>query len=166
MSKARSDEEQELHAFQDGELSAWRRWRVSRRLVHDDRARLDLASIAELGALLREEAGRVGEPDLWAAIRAQLPYARRPIADGVPLPGLDGRRSAPAWLGAVLATAVVACVMATGWLPGDAPPVASVRWLDAKGKPVMVLRDDPEATIIWVIHKPKPATEEASGEMA
>jgi hypothetical protein len=37
--------------------------------------------------------------------------------------------------------------------------VASVRWLDAKGKPVMVLRDDRKATIIWVIQKPKQTTE-------
>jgi hypothetical protein len=48
--------------------------------------------------------------------------------------------------------------MATSWFPGDAPSVASVRWLDSKGKPVMVLRDDPEATIIWVIQKPKQTT--------
>jgi hypothetical protein len=33
-----------------------------------------------------------------------------------------------------------------------------VRWLDSKGKPVMVLRDDLEATIIWVIQKPKRTT--------
>ena len=65
---------------------------------------------------------------------------------------------APAWLGAALATAVVAAVMATGLLPGDAPPVASVRWLDSKGKPVMVLRDDRKATIIWVLQKPKQTT--------
>ena len=73
---------------------------------------------------------------------------------------------APAWVGAALATAVVALVVATGALSGDAPPVASVRWLDAKGKPVMVLRDDRKATIIWVIQKPKQTTAGARDAVA
>jgi len=162
--RSHHDETRELHAFQDGELSPWRRWRIARRLSRDARARRELASIAELGALLREQADTLGEPDLWESIRARLPYAAKPAAMSTPLPEPVGW--APAWLGAALATAVVACVMATGWLPGDAPSVASVRWLDSKGKPVMVLRDDRKATIIWVIQKPKQTTEGARGAVA
>ena len=44
--------------------------------------------------------------------------------------------------------------MASGVLSGDAAPVGSVRWIDANRKPVMVLQDDRDATIIWVIEKP------------
>jgi anti-sigma factor RsiW len=148
---------QELHAFRDGELSAWRRWRVARRLVHEPHLRQELAALDELSALLREQAASVAEPDLWEGIRARLPYAERPAPLEGPL--REPAPRAPAWLGAALATAVVALVVATGFVSGDAPSVASVRWLDAKGKPVMVLRDDRKATIIWVIQKPKQQTQ-------
>lgn len=163
--KFRSD--QELHAFRDGELSAWRRWRVARRLARDPRARRELAALDELGALLREQAAGVPGPDLWEGIRARLPWAERPLpaspSEARPRvePLHEPAPRAPAWLGAVLATAVVALVVATGYVSGDAPSVASVRWLDGKGKPVMVLRDDVEATIIWVIQKPKQQTQGA-----
>jgi anti-sigma factor RsiW len=158
MSETPRTHTQELSAFRDGELSAWRRWRVARRLARDPRARHELASLDELGALLREQAASVAEPDLWEGIRARLPHAERPAPLSEPLRRPVPR--APAWLGAALATAVVALVVATGFVSGDAPPVASVRWLDAKGKPVMVLRDDRKATIIWVIQKPKQQTQE------
>jgi len=165
MSEARQREAQELHAYQDRELPLWRRFFVARRLARDARARRELASIAQLGALLREQAANAREPDLWESIRARLPYVERPAATNSVLPRQDAAPWAPAWLGAALATAVVAAVMATGLLPGDAPSVASVRWLDSKGKPVMVLRDDRKATIIWVIQKPKQTTEGAHGEV-
>jgi hypothetical protein len=48
--------------------------------------------------------------------------------------------------------------MASGMLSGDAAPVGSLRWLDSKGKPVIVLQDDRDATIIWVLEKPPQAT--------
>jgi anti-sigma factor RsiW len=157
MSETPRTDTQELYAFRDGELSRWRRWRVARRLARDPRARRELAALDELGALLREQSASVAEPDLWEAIRARLPYAERPAPLVEPLRSPAPR--APAWLGAALATAVVALVVATGFMAGDPPSVASLRWLDAKGKPVMVLRDDRKATIIWVIQKPKQATE-------
>jgi anti-sigma factor RsiW len=164
MSETPRTETQELHAFRDGELSAWRRWRVARRLARDPRARRELASLDELGALLREQAAKVAAPDLWEGIRARLPYAERPAPLSEPLRQPAPR--APAWLGAALASAVVALVVATGFVSGDAPAVASVRWLDAKGKPVMVLRDDRKATIIWVIQKPKQQTQEVRDVVA
>jgi anti-sigma factor RsiW len=157
MMSEESRSQQELHAFRDGELSGWRRWRVARRLARDPRARRELAALDSLGALLREQAVSVAEPDLWEGIRARLPYAERPAPLAAPLRERPPR--APAWLGAVLATAVVALVVATGYVAGDAPSMASVRWLDGKGKPVIVLRDDVEATIIWVIEKPKQQTQ-------
>jgi len=158
MSDSLRREAQELHAFQDGELSRWRRWRVARRLAQDARAQREVDAIAELGALLREQAAAEPTPDLWAGIRAQLPTAPRPAA----LDADDARPSRapwlPAWLGAALAAASVAGVMASGVLSGDAAPVGSLRWLDLNRKPVMVLQDDRDATIIWVLDRPEPAT--------
>jgi anti-sigma factor RsiW len=155
MSDTRRREKQELHAFQDGELPFWRRWRVARRLARDGVAQRELASIVELRALLREQAATLPGPDLWAGVRAQLPTAARPA----PLDADDAWPAQtpwlPAWLGAALAAASVALVMASGMLSGDAAPVGSLRWLDSRGKPVMVLQDDRDATIIWVLQKPK-----------
>jgi anti-sigma factor RsiW len=164
MSEKPASEMQELHAYRDGELSPWRRFWVGRRVGRDPRARRELASLDTLGALLREQAEGVPAPDLWSGIQARLPYAERPAPLREPFRPPAPR--APVWAGAALASAVVALVVATGVLSGDAPVVASVRWLDAKGKPVMVLRDDLEATIIWVIQKPKQATEVLRDAMA
>jgi anti-sigma factor RsiW len=156
MSEKRERERLELAAYHDGELSVFARWRVERRLARDAAARRELASFAELGALLREQAdAEPAAPDLWAGVRAQLATARRPepleADDALPSPS----GWLPAWLGAALAAASVAAVMASGALAGDARPVSSVRWLDGKGKPVMVLQDDRDATIIWVLDEPK-----------
>jgi anti-sigma factor RsiW len=156
MSEDRERERMELEAYHDGELSVFARWRVEKRLAHDAAARRELAALEELGTLLREHASEEpAAPDLWTGIRAQLATARRPEpleADDA-LPSRSGWL--PAWLGAGLAAASVAAVMASGALAGDARPVGSVRWLDGKGKPVMVLQDDRDATIIWVLDTPK-----------
>ena len=155
MSESRKRDREELHAYQDGELPFYRRWRVERRLARDASARREVSSVAELGALLREQAAAQPAPDLWAGVRAQLATAPRPapIEADDSLPARTPWQ--PAWLGAALAAASVAAVMASGVLSGDAAPVGSVRWIDANRKPVMVLQDDRDATIIWVIEKPQ-----------
>jgi anti-sigma factor RsiW len=156
MSDGDRREERELHAYRDGELSAWRRWRVARRVARDARARRELAAVDALGGLLREQASRAGEPDLWEAVRARLATAPWPapllVEDAAP-----ARGAWPGWVGAALAAASVALLMAGGQLAGDAAPVGSLRWLDSKGKPVMVLQDDRDATIIWVFPKSRHA---------
>jgi anti-sigma factor RsiW len=155
MNEERRRAEQALHALADGELPFWKRAFAARRLARDAAAQRELAGISELGALLREQAAALPIPDLWDGIRAQLPTAARPA----PLDADDTRPAAvpwlPGWLGAAIATASVVAVMASGVLTGDAAPVGSLRWLDSKGKPVMVLQDDHVATIIWVLSKPK-----------
>jgi anti-sigma factor RsiW len=156
MTEKRDRERLELDAYHDGELSLLARWRVERRLARDPSARRELASLDELGALLREHASaEPASPDLWNGVRARLATAPRPA----PLEADDALREhtgwLPAWLGAGLAAASVAAVMASGALAGDARPVGSVRWLDGKGKPVMVIQDDRDATIIWVLDEPK-----------
>jgi anti-sigma factor RsiW len=166
MSESRKRDREELHAYQDGELPFYRRWRVERRLARDAAARREVVSVAELGALLREQAAGQPTPDLWASVRARLATAPRPA----PLETEDALPARapwlPAWLGAGLAAAAVAAVMASGMLAGDAAPVGSVRWIDANRKPVMVLKDDRDATIIWVIEKPQETSGGARDAMA
>jgi hypothetical protein len=153
MSDARRREKQDLHAFQDGELPPAALGRGPPRRTGCGRRESWMHCGAP--ALLREQAAALPGPDLWESVRAQLPTAARPAPldadDAVPAvtPWL------PTWLGAAIAVASVAGVMASGVLSGDAAPVGSLRWLDSKGKPVMVLQDDRDATIIWVLQKPE-----------
>jgi hypothetical protein len=101
-----------------------------------------------VGGLLREQAAETPEPDLWPALRDRLP---RPTPAATPRPW-GGLRPAAAWAGAGAAAVAAAVALAIGLSWGDAGPgPASLRWLDTKGKPAMVLQDDREATIIWVL---------------
>jgi hypothetical protein len=64
-------------------------------------------------------------------------------------------RGARAWRWALPAAAVAVAAgfaLTFGIDRGDAPGARSLRWLDAEGKPALVLQDDGEATIIWVVH--------------
>ncbi len=146
-----SRRERRLLAYHDGELSGLSRWWVGRSLRHDASAQEELARWSEVGEALRADAHAEPSVDLWAGISEQL---ESPAA-----------AAAPSWhwrWPELAAGAAVAC-LAIGWwllLPGSGTPsVESIRWLDARGKAVMVLQDDAEATIIWV---PGPDPEELS----
>ena len=148
-------ETQRLHAFHDGELSLPGRLAVRRRLARNPAARRELEALERVGHLVREaQAEAPASPDLWAGIRARLPSPaeverRRPA--GAPARPLGWLRwAAPA--AAAAAAAALALTFALG--RGDAPLGPSVRWLDAEGSPAMVLQDDREATIIWVLESP------------
>ncbi len=141
---------QELYAYHDGELSWWARRRVARRLAHDAAARRELETLSEIGALMHEHAAEAAPVDLWERIRSELPYAKKPTAP--PQPEAAWGLGAPQWIAAGLAAAAITAVLAVGFDPSDAP-AGSVRWLDARGKPAMVLRDDREATIIWLLEE-------------
>jgi hypothetical protein len=148
-----------LETYRDGELSAPARWRVKRLLRRDAGARRVLAELEAIGARLREIDAEAPAPDLWEGIRLRLP-------------ALDGRRAEAqaeaaarrAWLRlpGALALGAAACaaalVLVLAWSgekespaapPAPGPP-GSVRWIDSRGHPMLVLRDDRGGTIIWV----------------
>lgn len=139
------ERQRELEAWLDGELGPWARRRAARRAARDPEARAEAAFWREVRGLLREEAAETPAPDLWPALRARLPAA----------PAREARRPRAAWLGAAAAAAAAAVALAVGLSGGDAAPgPASLRWLDTEGKPAMVLQDDREATIIWLLEGP------------
>lgn len=143
----------ELHAYHDGELGWFARWRVERRLARDPAARAELAGFADLGDLLREGEAAATTPDLWPGLRGQLPTRRAEPTEDPTLEGLGAPRRLgfPAWAPAGLAVAAVAALIAFGIGGGEAPAPHSVRWLDTGGQSAMVLQDDGEATIIWIL---------------
>lgn len=136
----------QLHAYHDGELGRWARWRFERRLARDPDARAELAGLRSLGELLRESEDLAETPDLWSAIRPALP--RRPEVSRAER---DLGGWLPSWAPAGLAAAAVAVMLAVGLGGGDAPDPSSLRWLDTGGRSAAVLQDDGEATIIWIL---------------
>ena len=138
-----------LHAYHDGELGRWSRWRLERRLRRDPRLRGALERIERLGGLLREAAPAAAAPDLWDGIARRLPAAAESA------PGLGW----PVWLrpaSAAAAAAVVAAVAWLAWFEGAAPSGGAVRWIDSGGRPMLVLDAGVEAgvTIIWMLDGP------------
>jgi anti-sigma factor RsiW len=148
--------EETLHAYHDGELSGLARWRFERELRRNPELRHELDTLSALGHMLRDLDSREAAPDLWDAIALELPGAdarRRP-----------SRAEEPAWvsglgwwlkpLGAVAATAAIAMVVVYGGFlrePEASDAGGVVRWIDTGERSVMVLDDDPDTTIIWIL---------------
>jgi anti-sigma factor RsiW len=140
-----------LHAYHDGELGGLGRWRIERRLARDPAARRELARLVELRGAIREVASDPPAPDLWAGIEAGLASvdagveaAARPAAEPAARP----------WL-RPLAAGALAAGIAAAWLvfstPTDPVDGGVVRWLYTRGRPVMVLEQPNDATIIWLL---------------
>lgn len=137
-----------LEAYHDGELRGLARWRLTRLLAQDAELRDELESLGRLGSLLREVDAEQPTPDLWDSLRLRLPAvdARRQEAE-VAAPG-----RVPRWLGAGLAAVAAALALVVGLNLGpQAAAPGSLRWLDSRGNPVLVLQDDRDATIIWLL---------------
>jgi len=148
-----------LHAYADGELSGFARWRFERQLRRSPKLQRDLAELAQIGAWVRDAHADAPGPDLWDRIALRLPAADARRAErAAERPGLGWL----AWPGAV-ASAVVAAVLVAQWLtPATPPRIGIVRWLDSGPRDVMVLEAGPDTTIIWVIGPPgKPSAQVA-----
>jgi anti-sigma factor RsiW len=140
-----------LHAYHDGELRGLARWRFERRLARSPRLQHELRGLAELGELVRRHAAGAGAPDLWDRIALRLPAADARRAEAA------APRRRLSWLppvGAATAALVVAALIAQQWLAPPEPERAGVvRWMDSRGRSVMVLEDDQKdaVTIIWLL---------------
>jgi hypothetical protein len=112
-----------------------------------------------LRAALREAASGATGPDLWPGISARLgaldadldPAGEAGTAAPVRAPALAALRG---WL-RPLAAGALAAAAAMAWLVFSAPTEAVnggvVRWLYTRGRPVMVLDQPDDATIIWML---------------
>jgi anti-sigma factor RsiW len=147
-----------LDGYHDGELGSLERWRVQRHLGGCAACRDELASLAQLGGLVRAAVGRVSEPDMWDAIAQRLPSRR------LERERLGAQRRAPSrrrWLPPLrVGTAAAACAAAFLVTTSDSGHLASlggasgvVRSLYAKERAVMVLEPEnsDDATIIWLM---------------
>ena len=147
-------DERALHAYHDGELRGFARWRFERRLMRSPALQRELRGLAELGVLLRERGAEATGPDLWERIALRLPAADARRAAAAADIGRARRLGWLAPLGAAVATLAVAALVAQQWLaPAALEQAGVVRWMDSRGRNVMVLEDDAgnAATIIWLL---------------
>ena len=144
-----------LHAYHDRELSGFARRRFARRLRRTPRLRRELDSLAALGERLREIDAQGAAPDLWEQIALRLPAIDARKSAAARVKAARGRLS---WLvrpAGALAAAAAAAALAVALLWPEAPEAGRVvRWIDGGGRSVMVLDDDPDTTIIWVLDAP------------
>jgi len=148
--------DERLHAYHDGELSGLSRWRFERELRRSPALRRELAGLRSLGELLRAHDAQATAPDVWDAIALRLPAADARRAEGE---GTETEAGASGWaiwwlkpVGALAASAaVVAMVVFGGFLDEGPTPGGVVRWIDSGDRSVMVLDDQPDTTIIWVL---------------
>jgi negative regulator of sigma E activity len=156
---SRAQRDDWITRYHDGELGRLGRWRARRRLARDAAARAEKQRLEALGGWLRQHDGTSATPDLWPGIRAALdaaPAARPAAVPSAWRPRPDLRWLDLRWVGGGLAAAA-AVALAIVWTGGNAPEKGAIRWLDARGRPLMVLQDDADATIIWVPEAPSDA---------
>lgn len=158
---SREDFDRELAAFRDGELPWFPRLRMARRLRRDPDARRRLAALERVAGALRAIDADGPAPDFWESVRLRLPALDAARAEAASARARRGLGATLGWsaAGALAAAAAAALFVNVG---APAPPRVSgaqgaVRWLDARGLPMMVLRDDAEGTIIWVPERPPAA---------
>lgn len=154
--------ERNLDLYHDGELRGLRKWRFERLLRRNPGLQRELETRSQLGLLLRETAPVPDSPDLWAGIAGEIASATEPVA--APSTWLEWLQ--PLRLGPVLVGAVAA--LAFFVVPATEDPVVQaqgvVRSIVSKGRPVVVLDDSEEATIIWFLDgDSEPAEEVLNG---
>ncbi len=156
-------EQRDLHAYHDGELRGLRRWLFERRLSRSPRLRAELEALGRVGHWVRELGEAPRRIDVWDDVALRLPAidAERVEPRGERRPGRAGRWDwrGMDWLAAYsrpLAAAGVAAALALalflGIMEETGPRKAGIiRWMDTGGRSVMVLEDEGEATIVWLL---------------
>jgi RNA polymerase sigma-70 factor (ECF subfamily) len=140
-----------LHAYHDGELSGFARWRFER------------------GCAARPSSSASSPSSRGSATgcaRATRSAGRRALGPDRAAPARRSTRSAPRRAGASARARLarlawgrrergVAAVLVVHWFNAPTPSrIGVVRWLDSGPRDVMVLEAAPDTTIVWVIGPP------------
>ncbi len=155
-----------LHAYHDGELSGFARWRFERALRRSAVLQRELAELEKLSAWMQEveqEVGSESAPDLWSEIGPAL--SRVDAEVGAPR-GLGKSRARDAWSwgsliasGAVATAVLLLLVLDNGsGIPEDpvvtsaeATTRGSLRYLKTEGVSYVVSQESDDVTIIWLM---------------
>jgi anti-sigma factor RsiW len=173
-------EQRDLNAYHDGELSGLRRWLFERRLSRSPRLRAELEELKRLARWVQGAGAQPPSVDVWddialrlPTIDAQLVEQRQGLAEqrqrlAEQRQGLSEqpqrRDEWRGWRGmgwlaaysrplaAVAVTAALALALFLGIMEDAVSPTPGIiRWLDTGGRSVMVLEDQGDATIVWLL---------------
>jgi anti-sigma factor RsiW len=145
--------ERALHAYHDGELRGLRRWRFERQLSRSPELRAEFESLQSLSRWVRESDPEP-ETDLWDRVALRLPAIDAERDEVRPSPGFWPSYSRP--LTALALTAALALALFLGIIRGDGSSAPGIiRWMDTGGRSVMVLDDQSDATIVWLLGSPQ-----------
>ncbi len=173
-------EQRDLNAYHDGELSGLRRWLFERRLSRSPRLRAELEELKRLASWVQGAGQASPSADVWDSIALRLPAIDATLGEqrqrrGERLPSRDGQRQrrdeqwhrrderrdrrGKNWLAAysrplaaAAVTAALALALFLGIMEDAAPPTPGIiRSLDTGGRSVMVLEDQGDATIVWLL---------------
>jgi len=163
-------DQRDLNAYHDGELSGLRRWMFERRMARSPGLRAELEALKRLSLSVQGLGLQPPNVDVWGEIALRLPAidaefdGQRRGRDAHPR-GDVGQR---AWFGtdwlaaysrpltAVAAAVALALALFLGIMEDSAPATRGViRWMDTGGRSVMVLEDQDDATIVWLLDAPE-----------
>jgi len=162
--------QRDLNAYHDGELSGLRRWIFERRLSRSPSLRAELEELKRLSHWVQGSGPQSPSVDVWDDIALHLPAIDAQSAEQRQRRAEQRERRAERrkWRGTdwladrsrPLAAAAVAVALALalflGIMEDAAPPTSGIiRWLDTGGRSVMVLEDQGEATIVWLLDAPE-----------
>ncbi|MCH8891103.1 MAG: hypothetical protein IH827_08505 [Myxococcales bacterium] len=162
--------QRDLNAYHDGELSGLRRWIFQRRLSRSPRLRAELDELKRLAGWLQELDPQPPSVDVWDQIALRLPaldaqsderrqkrderWQRR--AERRERSGMDWLAAYSRPVAAVAVSAALALALFLGIMEDAAAPTPGIiRWLDTGGRSVMVLEDQGDATIVWLLDAPE-----------
>ncbi len=159
-------QQRDLNAYHDGELSGLRGWIFERRLARSPGLRAELEALKRLSRCVQELGPQPPSVDVWDEVALHLPAIDAQFEEQ--RQGLKGQRQGgaglPAWrrmdwlaaysrpLAAVAVSVALALALFLGIMEDAAPPTAGIiRWLDTGGRSVIVLEDQDDATIVWLL---------------
>jgi len=167
-------DQRDLNAYHDGELSGLRRWLFERRLARSPRLRAELEELERLARWIQALGPESAGVDLWDDIALRLPAIdaesaeRRPRrAEPRDWRGMDWLAAYSRPIAAVAVSAALALALFLGIMEDAAPPIPGmIRWLDTGGRSVMVLEDQGDATIVWLLDVPEDGAPEGGSREA
>lgn len=166
-------DQRDLNAYHDGELTGLRGWIFERRLGRSPRLRAELEALKRLTRCVQALDSRPPSLDVWGEIALRLPAIdaqsdeqRQRRAEQRAWRGMDWLAAYSRPLAAVAVTVALALALFLGIMEDGVPPTPGmIRWLDTGGRSVMVLEDQGDATIVWLLDALEDgASEGGSGE--
>jgi anti-sigma factor RsiW len=156
-------DQRDLNAYHDGELSGLRRWIFERRLSRSPSLRAELEELKRLARWVQGLGPQPPSVDVWEDVALRLPAIDAQSAEQrqrraeqrqkrAERRGMDWLAAYSRPLAAAGVTAALALALFLGIMEDAAPPTSGIiRWLDTGGRSVMVLEDQGDATIVWLL---------------